>query len=151
MENASYSRVRLETAPYSSKLGIGEFCFALAKFRKTNYVPHLERLPRVGGTLTHCKVPSSPLSSPVYLPVAADPRLLPFAFCCSSGILSAVYVLGLLACLVLGSVLGPDVFDRSPPAAVETTSLNVTWSGVISGMERWHQVRERKTMAKSIS
>jgi len=25
MENASYSRVRLETAPYSTKLGIGEF------------------------------------------------------------------------------------------------------------------------------
>lgn len=25
MENASYSRVRLETAPYSTKFGIGEF------------------------------------------------------------------------------------------------------------------------------
>ncbi len=44
---------------------------------------------------------------------------------------------------MLGKVLGPDVFDRSPPAAVETTSLNVTWSGVISGMERWHQVKQR--------
>lgn len=57
-----------------------------------------------------------------------------------SGILSAVYVVGLLACLVLGAVRGPNVFERSPPDVVETSSLNVTWYGKIDGMERWHQV-----------
>lgn len=57
-----------------------------------------------------------------------------------TGILSAVYVVGLLACLVLGAVRGPNVFERSPPDAVETSSLNVTWYGKIDGMERWHQV-----------
>ncbi|CAM9171126.1 unnamed protein product [Sphacelaria rigidula] len=77
MENASYARVRLESAPYSSKPGIG--------------------------------------------------------------ILSAVYVVGLLACLLVGRK-GPDVFARSPPDAVETSSLNVTWYGKIDGMEPMHQV-----------
>ncbi|CAM9624517.1 unnamed protein product [Ectocarpus sp. 13 AM-2016] len=78
MENASYAKVRLESAPYSTRFGIG--------------------------------------------------------------ILSAVYVIGLLACLIVGTIKGPNVFERSPPAAVETNNLNVTWYGKIDGMERWHQV-----------
>lgn len=57
-----------------------------------------------------------------------------------SGILSAVYVIGLLACLIVGTIKGPNVFEKSPPAAVETNNLNVTWYGKIDGMERWHQV-----------
>lgn len=57
-----------------------------------------------------------------------------------SGILSTVYVVGLLGCLVLGALRGPNVFERSPPDVVETNSLNVTWFGKIDGMERWHQV-----------
>ena len=57
-----------------------------------------------------------------------------------SGILSFVYVAGLVVCLVIGSVLGPTVFERSPPDVVETPSLNVTWYGKVDGMERWHQV-----------
>lgn len=64
----------------------------------------------------------------------------PFVFCFASGILSAVYVVGLLACLLVGTLFGPDVFERSPPAAVETNSLNVTWYGAVNGMERYHQV-----------
>lgn len=59
------------------------------------------------------------------------------------GILSAVYVLGLLTCLALGTFKGPNVFEKSPPDVVETSSLNVTWYGKIDGMERWHQVRTR--------
>lgn len=60
------------------------------------------------------------------------------------GILSAVYVVGLLVCLVLGTSQGPNVFEKSPPDVVETPSLNVTWYGKIDGMERWHQVSNRR-------
>lgn len=62
--------------------------------------------------------------------------------------LSAVYVVGLLACLILGTFQGPNVFEKSPPAAVETTSLNVTWYGKIDGMERWHQVRAKDALER---
>lgn len=55
--------------------------------------------------------------------------------------MSAVYVVGLIACLVVGKN-GPNVFDRSPPDVVETSSLNVTWYGKIDGMEPMHQVRD---------
>lgn len=61
-------------------------------------------------------------------------------FYTSLGILSAVYVVGLFASLLVGTLFGPDVFERSPPAAVETNSLNVTWYGAVNGMERYHQV-----------
>lgn len=50
-----------------------------------------------------------------------------------------MYVVGLLACLLVGRK-GPNVFARSPPDAVETSSLNVTWYGKIDGMEPMHQV-----------
>lgn len=146
MENASYSRIRLETSPYSSKLGIGELVCSVT-------LPAVPSRRLVAAVLVEAKLSSTlPTLLSSYEPTLSRPSA-PFSFASHwcSGILSAVYVLGLLACLVLGKVLGPDVFDRSPPAAVETTSLNVTWSGVISGMERWHQVIQRKRQIEKIA
>lgn len=60
--------------------------------------------------------------------------------CRFSGVLSTVYVVGLLACLLVGGWRGPNVFERSDPDLVPTDSLNVTWYGKVEGMERWHQV-----------
>lgn len=76
-------------------------------------------------------------------PSSHSTRNIAFVVClphCSAGILSAVYVFGLVACLALGSN-GPKVFERSPPDVVKTDSLNVTWYGKIDGMEPMHQVR----------
>lgn len=72
-------------------------------------------------------------------PRPSIPHVLATKLCNRPGMLSATYVLGLLACLVIGTIKGPDVFERSPPAVVETNSLNVTWYGKIDLMERWHQ------------
>ena len=49
-------------------------------------------------------------------------------------------MVGLLVCLLVGVIKGPDVFEKSGRDIVETQSLNVTWYGKIDGMERWHQV-----------
>lgn len=62
--------------------------------------------------------------------------------CCCPGVLGAVYLVGLMACLLIGSREGPKVFDHSPPDVIDTPSLdNVTWYGKVDGMKRWHQVR----------
>lgn len=80
-------------------------------------------------------------SRPCCLQPTAVSLSCPIFYRFASGILSAVYVAGLVACLVVGTLFGPDVFERSPPAAVETNSLNVTWYGAVNGMERYHQVK----------
>lgn len=146
MENASYSRVRLETAPYSTKLGIGEFaegnCCAEPLF------PHCT--PVCSPTCSRCPVPmcnTGRLEPRVVFQSLLSPThdllsFLPFLFASatSPGILSAVYVVGLVVCLLIGFLSGPDVFEKSPPSAVETNTLNVTWYGAVNGMERYHQV-----------
>lgn len=62
-----------------------------------------------------------------------------------AGILSAVYVLGLIACLALGIARGPDVFEKYPagePETIDTRTLDITWAGQVDGMQRMHQVRD---------
>lgn len=63
-----------------------------------------------------------------------------------AGVLSLVYVVGLALCLLLGTHLGPKVFQRYPelePEIIRTRSLEMTWYGKIDRMERWHQVRHK--------
>lgn len=72
-------------------------------------------------------------------------RLSPHPSLTPAGFLSAVYVAGLLVCLMVGVTRGPKVFERSGTDEVKADTLDTTWYGQISGMEPWHQVGARCT------
>eukprot|EP00611_Tribonema_gayanum_P012231 TRINITY_DN22864_c0_g1_i1.p1 TRINITY_DN22864_c0_g1~~TRINITY_DN22864_c0_g1_i1.p1 ORF type:complete len:480 (+),score=185.03 TRINITY_DN22864_c0_g1_i1:133-1572(+) len=55
----------------------------------------------------------------------------------AQGILTGVFMLAVLVCAVIG-ILGPDVYDKKN-YILPSDSLNVTWTGSVSNMERWHQ------------